>query len=149
MTRVRRKTGSSEQFARRKSFDGDSSGRTSRNPVMFVVCAVLGWIYSLPVEEATLRYMSFGASVGAVGGIALSGAGSFLSRLLALDATALGTLAVVMVSLVVWLWYLVSVVRKQRGAEVSSPTWMVWLFGVGYVSLMMLMFLVTAAPILH
>jgi hypothetical protein len=42
-----------------------------------VVCALVGSLYSLPVEEETLRYLSFGAGIGALGGIALSGAGSF------------------------------------------------------------------------
>ena len=147
MAQAKGGTGCSEQFARRNRFDGDTSG--SRNPVVFVVCAVLGWIYSLPVEEATLRYVSFGASVGALGGIALSGAGSYFDSLLSLDVTAVGTFAVVMVSVVVWLWYLTSVARAGREKGLGSKTWMVWLFGVGYVTLMMLMFLVVAAPILH
>jgi len=113
--------------------------------VMFVVCVVLGWIYSLPVEEATLRYMSFGASVGAVGGIALSGAGSFLDRLLALDVTAVGTVVVAVASLAVWVWYLSSL---ARGSGNGNPTWVVWLFSCGYVALMMLLFFILAVPIL-
>ena len=149
MTRVRGKTGSSEQFARRESFDAGSSGQASGNPLVCVVCALVGSLYSLPVEEETLRYLSFGAGIGALGGIALSGAGSFIDRLLALDATAVGTVAVVIVSVAVWVWYLASVVRKQRGEDVGSPTWMVWLFGVGYVVLMMLMFLIVATPLLR
>ena len=112
---------------------------------MYVVCAVLGCIYSLPVEEETLRYLSFGAGIGALGGIALSGAGSFLDRLLALDATAVGTVVVAVASLVVWLWYLGSLARGRKN---GNPTWVVWLFGGGYVALMLILFFVLAVPIL-
>ncbi|MDZ7688174.1 MAG: hypothetical protein U5J64_05515 [Halobacteriales archaeon] len=110
---------------------------------MYVACAVVGCVYSLPVEEKTLLYVLFGAGVGALGGIALSGAGSFFDRLLALDVTVVGTVFVAVASLVVWLWYLSSVVRGQNG----SPTWVVWLFSGGYVALMLLLFFVLAAPI--
>jgi hypothetical protein len=142
MTRAKGKTGSSEQFARRKRFDGDTSER--RNPVVYVVCALVGCVYSLPVRTKTLRYASLGAGVGAIGGIALSGAGTYSSRLLALDATAVGTVAVAVGSLVVWLWYLGSL---ARGNHEGSPTWVVWLFSGGYVTLMIILLFVLAAPI--
>ena len=105
---------------------------------MWVVCAVVGYAYSLPVEGKTLLYVSFGAGVGALSGIALSGAGSFLDLMLTLDATAVGTVVVAVASLVVWLWYLGSIARGQEG----SPTWVVWLFSGGYVALMLILFFV-------
>jgi len=112
--------------------------------VVCVVCAVVGCMYSLPVEGKTLRYVSLGAGVGALGGIALSGAGSYSSRLLTLDTTAVGTVAVAVGSLVVWLWYLGSL---ARGNQEGSPTWVVWLFSGGYVSLMIILLFVLSAPI--
>ncbi len=142
MAQARGDTGSSEQFARRKRFDEDTSGR--RNPVVYVVCAVVGCVYSLPVKARTLRYVAFGAGVGALGGIALTGAGSYSGRLLSLDATAVGTVAVAVGSLVVWLWYLGSL---ARGSQEGSPTWVVWLFSGGYVTLMIILLFVLAAPI--
>jgi hypothetical protein len=145
MAQARGDNGCPEPFAKRKGFDGESSGTKGKNPLVYVVCAVLGCIYSLPVEEETLRYLSFGAGIGALGGIALSGAGSFLDRLLALDATAVGTVVVAVASLVVWLWYLGSLARGRKN---GNPTWVVWLFGGGYVALMLILFFVLAVPIL-
>ena len=111
---------------------------------MYVVCALVGCVYSLPVRTKTLRYVSLGAGVGAIGGIALSGAGTYSSRLMGLDATAVGTVAVAVGSLVVWLWYLGSL---ARGSQEGTPTWVVWLFSGGYVTLMIILLFVLAAPI--
>ena len=144
MVGAKTETGSSGQFARRNGFDEDASGTRRENPVVYVVCALVGCVYSLPVEGKTLRYVFFGAGIGALGGIALSGAGSFLSRLLALDVTTVGTVVVAVASVVVWIWYLSSV---ARGGQNGSPTWMVWLFSGGYVALIMILFFVLAAPI--
>jgi len=112
--------------------------------VVYVVCAVVGCAYSLPVRTKTLLYVAFGAGVGTLSGIALTGAGSYSSRLLSLDATAVGTVAVAVGSLVVWLWYLGSL---ARGNHEGSPTWVVWLFSGGYVTLMIILLFVLAAPI--
>ena len=135
-------TGCQEPFAKRKGFDEDASG-TGSNPVEYVVCAVVGCVYSLPVDERTLVYVSFGAGIGALGGIALSGAGSFTDRLLALDVAAVGTLFVAIVALSVWLWYIASLAKRGQG----TPTWVVWLFSGGYVTLVMILFFVLAVPI--
>jgi hypothetical protein len=145
MVGAKTETGSSEPFAKRSGFDESAQGTRSRNPVVYVVCALVGCAYSLPVDESTLRYVLFGAGIGALGGIALSGAGSFLDRLLALDATAVGTVVVAVASLVVWVWYLGSL---ARGSGNGSPTWVVWLFSCGYIALMMLLFFILAVPIL-